>query len=91
MKEFFDYKTIGTLAGSVAVTMLIVEFIKDLKPFRNIRTKLLVFIIGFILIILTSTLQGDFSIYNLPLYIINSFLVATTAIGSWHTINENNS
>lgn len=88
MKEFFDYKCLGTLAGATAATVLIIEFLKDIQPIKKIPTRFLVMIIAFILVITVSLVTEKFALSNIPLYIVNSLLVTSSAIGSWHTINN---
>jgi len=86
LNKFLTYDTLGTLAGTITATTLIVQFIKDLKPFKKIPTRLLVLIISFTIILTTSIITKQFSIKDIPLYLINSLLATTSAIGSWHSI-----
>jgi len=88
LSDFFTYATLGTLAGTITATTLIVQYIKDLKPFKQIPTRLLVLIVSFTIILITSLIKKQFSIKNIPLYLINSLLAATSAIGSWHSITD---
>lgn len=88
MQNFFDYHYLGTLAGTTTATILIIEFIKDMRLIKKIPTRWLVLIIALILVITVSAITGQFVLRNIPLYIINSLLVTSLAIGSWHTLNK---
>ncbi|WKV09706.1 hypothetical protein Q2T46_04515 [Thermoanaerobacterium sp. CMT5567-10] len=90
MQEFFNYTSLSTLAGNVAATILIAQLIKKLKLIKKIPTQLLVLIISFSIITFTSAVTGKFSFKDIPLYLLNSILAASSAIGTYHTINSEN-
>lgn len=89
MQDFFNYEYLGTLAGATAATTLIVQFLKKLPVIKKLRTRWLVLIVATSLIIAVALITGQFRIYNLLLYIINSLFVTTLSIGSWHTVTKN--
>ncbi|MGI6486569.1 MAG: hypothetical protein GX759_08085 [Thermoanaerobacterales bacterium] len=85
----FTYLSLGTLTGAVTATILVVEFIKEIKCFKPLPTRWLVFIIGEVIVIFTSIVREEFRAINLPLYFINGILITTSAMGSWRLINDN--
>ncbi|WP_435620052.1 hypothetical protein [Thermoanaerobacterium thermosulfurigenes] len=78
------------MAGNVAATILIVQFIKKLKLIKKIPTQLLVLIISFSIITFASVVTGKFSFKDIPLYLLNSILAASSSIGTYNTINSKN-
>lgn len=88
LREQFTYFSLGTLTGAVTATVLVMEFIKEIKFFKPLPTRWLVFIISEMIVIFTSIARGEFKIINLPLYFLNGLLITTSAMGSWRVIND---
>ena len=84
--EFTDFLTIdyiSTFMGTVAVTMLIVQFLKELPGIKKIPTKYFTFIVAFLNILICSFITGNFAVSNLYLMLINAMLVTFTATGGY--------
>ena len=84
--EFTDFLTIdyiSTFMGTVAVTMLIVQFLKELPGIKKIPTKYFTFVVAFMNILICSALTGNFALSNLYLMLINAMLVTFTATGGY--------
>ena len=84
--EFTDFLTIDylcTYMGTVVVTMLIVQFLKELPGIKKIPTKYFTFIVAFLNILICSALTGNFAVSNLYLMLINAVLVCFTATGGY--------
>ncbi len=88
MRDQFTYISLGTLTGAVTATVLVVEFIKEIKYFKLLPTRWLVFIIAEAIVISTSIVRGEFKAINLLLYFLNGLLITTSAMGSWGIINN---
>lgn len=88
MKDQFTYAYLETLTGAVTATVLVVEFIKEIKCFKVMPTRWTVFIVAEIIVIFTNIAKGEFKVINLPLYFLNGLLITTSAMGSWQIINE---
>jgi len=88
MNDFFNYKILGTFAGTITATSLIVEFIKDIGVLKKIPTRYLVLTISLFLVTITAIATNEFTLKNIPLYLLNSILVATSSIGGWHITNQ---
>ena len=84
--EFTDFLTIDylcTFMGTVAVTMLIVQFLKELPGIKKIPTKYFTFVVAFMNILICSALTGNFALSNLYLMLINAVLVCFAATGGY--------
>mgnify|MGYP000915231846 CR=1 FL=1 len=84
--EFTDFLTIdyiSTFMGTVAVTMLIVQFLKELPGIKKIPTKYFTFIVAFLNILICSFITGNFAVSNLYLMLINAMLVTFAATGGY--------
>ena len=84
--EFTDFLTIDylcTYMGTVVVTMLIVQFLKELPGIKKIPTKYFTFIVAFLNILICSFITGNFAVSNLYLMLINAMLVTFTATGGY--------
>jgi len=84
--EFTDFLTIDylcTYMGTVVVTMLIVQFLKELPGIKKIPTKYFTFIVAFLNILICSALTDNFALSNLYLMLINAMLVTFTATGGY--------
>ena len=84
--EFTDFLTIdyiSTFMGTVAVTMLIVQFLKELPGIKKIPTKYFTFIVAFLNILICSFITDNFAVSNLYLMLINAVLVCFTATGGY--------
>ena len=90
--EFTDFLTIdyiSTFMGTVAVTMLIVQFLKELPGIKKIPTKYFTFIVAFLNILICSFITGNFAVSNLYLMLINAMLVTFTATGGYDFAAKN--
>ena len=84
--EFTDFLTIDylcTYMGTVVVTMLIVQFLKELPGIKKIPTKYFTFVVAFMNILICSVLTDNFALSNLYLMLINAVLVCFTATGGY--------
>lgn len=84
--EFNDFLTLeylSTYVGTVVVTMLIVQFSKELPGVKKIPTKYFTFLVAFFNIVICSVLTGHFILSNLYLMLINAMLVCLTATGGY--------
>lgn len=84
MQELFTNEFLGTIAGAVAATTLVVELIKDFKPVKRCPTRWLVVIVAEIIIILTAWVNGQLAWNKLLICILNGLLVASAAMTGWH-------
>ncbi|HUW64816.1 MAG TPA: hypothetical protein VMW83_08980 [Spirochaetia bacterium] len=88
MQDLFTYASLGTMAGAVAATVLVIDFIKDLGPLKRIPTRVLVLVVAEGVVLLAGVAAGDFTLKNVPLSVLNGLLVAASAMGSWQTVKD---
>lgn len=84
--EFNDFITLEylcTYIGTVVVTMLIVQFTKELPGVKKIPTRYYTFLVALFNILVCSILNDTFTISNLYLMFINSMLVCFTSTGGY--------
>lgn len=84
--EFNDFITLEylcTYMGTVVVTMLIVQFTKDLPGVKKIPTRYYTFLVAFLNLLICSILNSTFTIAKVYLMLINSMLVTFTATGGY--------
>ena len=81
---FFSWAGMGTMAGTVAAVLIIVQYIKaPLDKIWKIPTRVVVYIIAFMLLMATEVVAGTISWESVGLVILNAFMVATSAMGTY--------
>ncbi|WP_027626540.1 hypothetical protein [Clostridium lundense] len=84
--EFNDFITLDymcTYMGTVVVTMLIVQFTKELPGVKKIPTRYYTFLVAFFNILICNILNETFTIAKVYLMLINAMLVTFTATGGY--------
>ncbi len=80
--EFFAWESIGTMAGAVAAVLIIVQYIKaPLDKVWKIPTRVVVYVIAFMLLMAADIVSGAISWESVGLVILNAFIVSTSAMG----------
>lgn len=82
-ESFLTIDYIKTFMGTVIVTMLVVQFLKELPLIKKIPTKYFTFIVAFLNLLICSLLTSTFAVNNLYLMFINSMLVTFTSTGGY--------
>ncbi len=88
MQDLFTYASLGTLAGAVAATVLVVDFVKELSFLKRFSTRCLVVLVAEGIVLLADFAEGSFTVKNVPLCVLNGLLVAASAIGSWQVVHD---
>jgi hypothetical protein len=83
LDNFITWDFITGYAGTVIVTMLIVQFLKELPFIKKMPTRYFTFIIALLNIIATNIATNSFLISNLYLMFINAITVTFTATGGY--------
>lgn len=84
--EFNNFLTIDylkTFMGTVVVTMLMVQFFKELPGIKKIPTRYFTFLVALFNILMCAILTDSFTIVGLYLMLINAMLVTFTATGGY--------
>ncbi len=82
-EQFLTLDYISTFLGTVIVTMLMVQFFKELPYIKKIPTKYFTFIVALFNIVICSILTNSFAFKNLYLVFINAILVTFTSTGGY--------
>lgn len=82
INDFMKLDQLATFTNTVLVTFVLIQVLKDLKPFKQLPTKYLSIIIGVLNVIMISVMQGTFDFKQLYLMIINGVFVGLTAMAS---------
>lgn len=83
LDNFVTWDFISGYVGTVIVTMLIVQFLKEFPFIKKMPTRYFTFIIAFLNIVATNIATKSFSISNLYLMIINAILITFTSTGTF--------
>lgn len=90
--DFFTWTQLSTSAGAVAATMLIVQFTKNLNPFRRIHTRLWAYIVATTLLLIATIINGissnTLTVSGILMCPLNAIMVAMTATGSADSVNQ---
>lgn len=82
-EDFLTINYVQTFLGTVVVTMLAVQFLKELPIIKKIPTKYLTFFIALINIVVCSMLTNTFTVGGLYLIFINAMLITFTCTGGY--------
>lgn len=89
---FFTWTQLGTSAGAVAATMLIVQFTKEINPFKRMHTRLWAYIVATVLLFVATIINGisssTLTVSGILMCPLNALMVAMTATGSVDTVNQ---
>ncbi len=88
MENLFTYASLGTLAGAVAATVLVVDSIKELGFLKRFSTRCVVVVVAEGIVFLADIAAGKFTVKNIPLYVLNGLLVAASAMGSYQAVSK---
>lgn len=89
MHEQFTYTSLSSLTGAVVTTVLIVQFLKEFGPPKQLPTRWLVLAVAEGIAIINIVTIGKFVATDIPLYFLNGLLVAASAMGSWQILHDN--
>ena len=81
MNEFITWDVLMTYATFLTIVHMIVEFTKEWKIIKKIRTKYWSFIIAFILLLITNIVLEKFRFIDIILYVLSAISVSLGANG----------
>lgn len=82
-KDFLTIDYISTFMGTVVVTMLMVQFFKELPLVKKMPTRYFTFIVALFNIVMCTVLTNTFTLVGLYLMFINAMLVTFTSTGGY--------
>lgn len=89
MEQFITWDILTTYATFVTIVFMVVEFVKELRFIKNIKTKYLSFIVAFVLLSITNAVLGNFKFVDLILYALSSITISLGANGLSNFNNKN--
>lgn len=81
MEQFINWEILTTYATFISVVYMVVEFTKELKFIKKIKTKYWSFIVAFILLSVVNAVIGTFKLVDLILYALSSISISLGANG----------
>lgn len=83
VNDFLTLDYIATFVGTVVVTMLLVQFLKDLPLIKKIPTKYFTFIVALVNILICTATFGTFTLQSVYLVFINAVVITFTCTGGY--------
>ncbi|MGB8450703.1 MAG: hypothetical protein WCD89_00085 [Anaerocolumna sp.] len=84
VNEFITWDFLGTMAGAVAATTLIVQFLKiPLDKVWKIHTRYVVYFIAFFLLFFVELFTGNITFEHTILIMLNAIIVTMAAMGTY--------
>lgn len=81
MNDFITWVILGTYATFVTMVYMVVEFTKELRFIKAIKTKYYSAIIAFVLMLAVVIHDGSFLLGDIPLYVLTAISVSLGANG----------
>ena len=82
----YTWQMLATTAGATAATLLVVQYLKDLiDRVVHVPTRLLVLLIASAITILAHAFTVGIAWPDIPLLLLNSFMVSFAAMGAYET------
>lgn len=90
ISDYLTWQFLGTMAGAVAATTLIVQFLKmPLDKVWKVRTRFVVYFIALIILFAVEFFTGKVTPERAALIILNAIIVATAAMGTYEATFKN--
>lgn len=84
LNEFITWDFLGSMAGAVAATTLIVQFLKlPLDKVWKIHTRYVVYFIAFFLLFFVELFTGHITAQRVVLLMLNSIIVTMASMGTY--------
>ncbi len=87
LDQFYTWESLGTFTGATAAVLLIVQYLKlPLDKIAHIPTRIVVLEISIAIQGAVAAMSGaGWDWHNVPLIILNAFLVALAAMGAYES------
>lgn len=86
--SFFDWTTLGTLAGALAAVCLITELIKDLPGISRIPTQLVSWVLAVVVLVLSQVFTDALSTQGVVLCLLNGAMISLAANGGYAALKR---
>lgn len=88
MEAFYTWTTIGTYAGSVALTAIIVQAFKGVGFLQKIPTQLFSYIVAVLLLVAAQVFTREFALADIVLCFVNAVVVSLASNGAYTAIEK---
>lgn len=88
MEGYFTWQTLITYSGATLATTLLTQFLKDVKPFKLLHTRLLSYLIALTVIVLSTLALRGFEWRELAMAVINAVVVALASNGAFEAVKN---
>jgi len=78
---FITYDMLLTFTTLITIVFMVVEFSKEARYIKSIKTKYYSAFVAFLIILLANAATGSFEMINVPLYGLSSIVVSLTGNG----------
>lgn len=86
MDQFFTWTFLATFAGCATATAVITQFVKNLKPLKNVATQWVSYAIALILLFAATYFTGGLTGSAAALIPFNAILIALAANGAYSAV-----
>ena len=81
--EFFDWSTLGTIAGASAAVGILTQLTKNIPGIKKIPTQVWSYILSLVILIVSQAVGGTLTIAAAGLAVINAAIVSLAANGGY--------
>lgn len=81
MDNFLTWEVLLTFSGLVSAVYMVVEFTKEIKIIKKIKTKYWSYFIALILIITTNFVNETFNYKDIIIYLLNAIVISLSSNG----------
>lgn len=81
MENFLTWDILTTYASFISIVYMVVEFTKEIKILKKIKTKYWSFIVSFVLLLVTNIALKTFNFSDIILYILTSISISLGSNG----------
>lgn len=82
------WQSLSTYAGSVLTTGVVTQFLKELRVFKRIPTRIFSFGIAFLLLLLAEAFTTGLSLARVAIIPINAMIVSLASNGAYDALNR---
>ena len=88
MTGYFTWQTLLTYSGSTLATTLITQFLKGLKPFSLLPTRVLSYFIALTIMVAAELATAGFYWSDIVIAVINAVVVALASNGAFDAVKS---
>lgn len=86
--EFFDWSTLGTIAGASAAVGILTQLTKNIPGINKIPTQVWSYILSLVILIVSQAVGGTLTIAAAGLAVINAAIVSLAANGGYELMQR---